>query len=285
MAHSKKLASTMLAMLAVCACEAPEPRAPDTLVAVRQQDDPVPYGAVARVALPLSAKEQPAEWEFLKTRSNCRVPRPSHHAAKYFAYSYGGGDHTPAQYVEGEDARKIAAIRAVRENADPKSFEAAAMVNEASTFMTSNAIEWTDRVDVLVTETEKPVYLYLSSYNSILWNIQLAPGARIDGIVVSAYEGGIIANGVTPSRTAILSQKNSGGQGCFEQGATPPAFLRGHLSGYVETHGLGGFSAMLAGPVPETPFEPQPITRLQISDIAHPFWGTRKAAFEAFGAR
>jgi hypothetical protein len=49
-------------------------------------------------------------------------------------------------------------------------------------------------VDVIVTETSKPVYLVLAHYNRVLFNIHLAPGAKISRIAMIGYRGGGITN-------------------------------------------------------------------------------------------
>lgn len=49
--------------------------------------------------------------------------------------------------------------------------------------------------DVAVTETRKPVYLVLeNSYGNLIWNIHLAPGARIERVVLLGGEHAGVAN-------------------------------------------------------------------------------------------
>lgn len=49
--------------------------------------------------------------------------------------------------------------------------------------------------DVAVTETQKPVYLVLeNSYGNLIWNIHLAPGARIERVVLLGGEHAGVAN-------------------------------------------------------------------------------------------
>jgi hypothetical protein len=116
---------------------------------------------------------------------------------------------TPEQ---AEERRRV--IRELKRDIPQNAF-----TREASAFMAGNEVEWSSRIDVLVTETEAPVFLYLSSYDPILWNIQLAPGAEIDGVVVNSYDAGVIANGVDPARTALVSFANSPAPKCY---AKPP---------------------------------------------------------------
>jgi hypothetical protein len=112
---------------------------------------------------------------------------------------------TPEQ---AEERRRV--IRELKRSVQQNAF-----TREASAFMAGNEVEWSSRIDVLVTETEAPVFLYLSSYDPILWNIQLAPGASLDGVVVNSYDAGVLANGMDPERTALVSFANSPAAKCY----------------------------------------------------------------------
>ena len=179
-------------------------------------------------------------------------------------------------------------------------------------------------MDVLVTETKAPVFLVLTSYDPILWNVQLAPGAEIDGILVSAYEGGAIANGVSEKRTGFMGFDRAPNRSCRLKGRGKPVPSSVRIAGakdlnpefaptlykarwdqdyqdgrkyfavdlarkfgkdpdWILTDSKGeSFQAVLVGPVPNTPFKQQPITKLQIPSYVAPYWGTRKAAFKYF---
>lgn len=279
----------------------------------------------------LSAKAPPPSFETVDADKNCRMPRPSSGAKLAYVYTYGGGVKTPLQYIaDGDNAEAIKArmemTRAVaKEVSRTGSFEQRAIAGEYAKFARGNAVEWTRRIDVLVTDTSAPVFLVLTSYDSVMWNIQRAPGVQIDGIVVSAYEGGAIANGVDERRTGFMGFDGSPNRSCYLKGRGLPVPVEARiasaremnpdidLSGYREqwqaderagmeffrmelprrfgkvpkwvlANARGeAFKAVLIGPVPDTPFQQQPITRLQIPSYIAPYWGTRGGAFAYFG--
>lgn len=279
----------------------------------------------------LAAKTPPPAFEAVDADPKCRMPRPSSGAKLAYVYTYGGGVKTPLHYIaDGTNAETIkarmAATKAVADEVSRSgSFEQAALAREFAGFARGNAVEWTTRIDVLVTDTSAPVYLVLTSYNSVMWNIQRAPGVQIDGIVVSAYEGGAIANGVDERRTGFMGFDGSPNRSCYlkGRGLSVPAEVRiasarrmnpdFDVSRYREEWqaderagkeffrlelprrfgkapdkvlvDAGGetFKAVLVGPVPDVPFEQQPVTRLQIPSYIAPYWGTRGGAFEYFG--
>jgi len=45
----------------------------------------------------------------------------------------------------------------------------------------------TRRVDVVVTEREAPVFLVLSSYDPVVWQVGIVPGGRLLGVLVTGY--------------------------------------------------------------------------------------------------
>lgn len=279
----------------------------------------------------LSAAVPPPAFETVDADETCRMPRPSSGAKVAYVYTYGGGVKTPLQYIaDGGNAEAIKArmemTRAVaKEVSRTGSFEQQAIAGEYAKFARGNAVEWTTRIDVLVTDTSAPVFLVLTSYNSVMWNIQRAPGVEIDGIVVSAYEGGAIANGVDERRTGFMGFDGSPNRSCYLKGRGRPVpvedriasaremnpdfeaaryreqwqaeyragmdFFRmdlprrfGKAPDRVLANARGEtFKAVLVGPVPDMPFEQQPITRLQVPSYIAPYWGTRGGAFEYFG--
>ena len=291
----------------------------------------VTLGEVATGQPLLAADQVPVQFEAVDAEANCRMPRPSGGAKLAYVYTYGGGVKTPLQYIaDGASAetirQRMVLTKAVAEEVSKNgSFEQAAIAREAAGFARGNAVEWTTRVDVLVTETEAPVFLVLTSYNSVMWNIQRAPGVKIDGVVVSAYEGGAIANGVDGRRTGFMGVRGSPNSKCRLDGQGVPVPVEVRIAGARELNpdfdpsgyrdqweadykaGLdffrtelrkrfgkqpdwvlanargNAFMAVLVGPVPQMPFEQQPVTRLQIPSYIAPFWGTRGAAFEYFG--
>lgn len=211
--------------------------APDTVMVVDERMPSVKLGEVATGQPNLVFSAMPAALETVDANPRCHVPRPSAGAKLAYVYTYGGGVKTPLQYIaNGAAADQIGQqIQRTREIAKlvskQGSFEQMMIGREAAAFARGNAVEWVKRVDVVVTETEAPVYLVLTSYNSILWNIQAAPGVEIDGIVVSAYEGGAIANGVDERRTAFMGFDGSPNRQCYLKGRARPATVETRIAG------------------------------------------------------
>lgn len=205
--------------------EAIDPMAP---VVVAKGQTPVTFGQVSIGQPNLASSEMPAQFEAIDADPNCRMPRPTQSAKVAYVYTYGGGVGTPLQYIaDGDDAAEIAARiartkKVAKQVAREGSFVQAALAHEAAGFVKGNTVEWATRVDVLVTETQAPVFLVLTSYNAVLWNIQTAPGAKIDGIVVSAYEGGGIANGVDAKRTGFMGFDGAPNRACRLEGRGRP---------------------------------------------------------------
>ena len=305
--------------------------APETPLIVTEDQSLTLMSQVSIGQPDLVANQLPAVFEAIDAEPNCRMPRPSQVSKVAYVYTYGGGVKTPLQYIaDGEDAELIAARIALtkevaKEVAREGGFIEGAIAREFAGFAKGNSVEWANRVDVLVTETEAPVFLVLTSYNAILWNIQLAPGAKLDGVVVSAYEGGAIANGASARRTGFMGFDGSPNRSCRLDGRGKPVPSADRIAsakdlnpdfdpqGYKERwdaeyrDGLKffavelrqkigktptwvlndargeSFQAVLVGPVPDAPFQQEPITRLQIPSYIAPYWGTRKGAFQYFG--
>ena len=185
----------------------------------------------------LSGSVAPASFEVVDAEPNCRMPRPSGDAKLAYVYTYGGGVPTPLQYIaDGRDAAVIAE-RMQRTKAlatfiaEEGTFTEWAVARGAVGFFKGNAVELARRVDVLVTETDTPVFLVLTSYDAILWNIQTAPGVEIDGIVVSGYEGGAIANGVSNRRTGFMGFDGAPNRTCYLKGRGRPIPVEERVAG------------------------------------------------------
>ncbi|MGB3627717.1 MAG: hypothetical protein WA989_17965, partial [Henriciella sp.] len=181
----------------------------------------------------------PTDFEFVDADPNCRMPRPSSRAKLAFVYTYGGGEKTPLQYVAdsknaGQLQSRIDRQRLIAGSMSDSSFEQSAMASQAAAFARGNSVEWVTRIDVLVTETDAPVFLVLTSYNAVMWNIQTASGADIDGIIVSAYEGGAIANGVDERRTGFMGFRGAPNLSCYLKGQGQPATVETRIAGAKE---------------------------------------------------
>ena len=199
--------------------------APSTPLVVVNGQAPVTYGQVTTGTPPLSTSTLPAQPEILRTNTSCRTPTASANARAAYVYTYGGGVRTPMHHVSIKDTPEAAAERdqkrreaASKLKAQTKPMSQKAMRKEAMAFAEGNTVESSRQIDVLVTETDAPVFLYLTSYDSVLWNIQRAPGVTIDGIVVNSYDAGVIANGVEADRTAFISFANSPNKTCYVGG-------------------------------------------------------------------
>ena len=202
--------------------------APETVLGEVSSGQPVLVNKVA-----------PAPLEFVDANAKCRMPRPSSGARLAYAYFYGGGARTPLQYVaDGKRAeqlqQRIQLSDQIAKAMASSSFESAAIARHAAAFAKGNAVEWLGRVDVLVTETDAPVFLVLTSYDAVLWNIQTAPDVEIDGIVVSAYEGGAIANGVDAKRTGFMGFRGAPNRSCYLKGRGRPATVEARIAGAKE---------------------------------------------------
>ena len=53
---------------------------------------------------------------------------------------------------------------------------------------------WAHVIDVFVTESEKPVYLILGAYDTKLWNLNLADGVTLSGVVLVGYNVQSVTN-------------------------------------------------------------------------------------------
>jgi len=224
--------TTALLFLAACGAGGSKTVDPGTLVVVDENADQVAYGQITTGTPALSPNAMPAQFEAVRTSSSCRTPKPGHGARVAYVYTYGGGNSVPVHHVNFEDTPEAAAerrrelqARKQERKSEPKSLMQSAVEREAIGFAAGNAVEMSRQVDVLVTETDAPVFLYLMSYGSILWNIQRAPGVEIDGIVINSYDAGVIANGVDAKRTGFISFANSPNSKCYVSGrgrAIPP---------------------------------------------------------------
>jgi hypothetical protein len=211
--------------------------APETPLVVADGEYPTRMNQVSVGQPHLTSAQLPAVFETVDAEPNCRMPRPSRDAKLAYVYTYGGGVKTPLHYIaDGADAEQIAARMAftkevAKQVAREGGFVEGAVARQFASFAKGNSVEWATRVDVLVTETEAPVFLVLTSYNAILWNIQLAPGAQIDGIVVSAYEGGAIANGASAPRTGFMGFDGSPNRSCRLDGRGKPVPTEVRIAG------------------------------------------------------
>lgn len=188
--------------------------AASTPLVVAEGQPAISYGQVTSGTPKLSPAPLAAPLEEVRTSAACRTPKARSGAKTAYVYTYGGGVSSPLHHIDRKDtpeaiAEREALIRERKANAKT------AVQREAIGMAIGNAVQNSRQIDVLVTETDAPVFLYLNSYDSVLWNIQRAPGVEIDGIVVNSYNAGAIANGVDAARTGFISFDNSPTRNCY----------------------------------------------------------------------
>lgn len=210
-----------IALVGVAACGAPGEGSSaipgDTVLAVSDGQPSMAYGEAVSGAVAFDMAQPPVAFETLQVTGSCNKPKARAGAKAAYVDTYGGGVHVPLHHVSFQDTPEQAEARRAAVHRLKEGMPQDALAKGALTFATGNAVQWSSRIDVLVTETHAPVFLYLSSYNSILWNIQLAPGASLDGVVVNSYHASMVANGADAARTALVSFDHSPGSRCYAQ--------------------------------------------------------------------
>ncbi|MEQ8559010.1 MAG: hypothetical protein RIB03_11895 [Henriciella sp.] len=164
----------------------------------------VRFGDVMTAAETWLAEAPAPRFEEYRMPSHCRMPRAGGRAKVYYYYSYGGGQNIP--------------LHAAWKTPDGKTVQYGMLGNVR-------------RTDVMVTETEDPVYLVLASYDEMLWNIQLAPGAEIDGIAVMSYEGAMVANAPDGANVGFVSMRNSPNSRCRVKPRGPAIPVEARIAG------------------------------------------------------
>lgn len=115
----------------------------------------------------------------------CAMPRAGGSDHIGYVYTYGGGHKTPMAHA----------------------FKATGQGGEA----------YHKRIDLVVTRTDKPVYLLLDSYNALMWNIVAAPGAQISGVGVMSYEGSSVLGVPEGVDVGFLAFRGVSNKGCFNR--------------------------------------------------------------------
>lgn len=115
----------------------------------------------------------------------CAMPRASGSDHVAYVYTYGGGHKTPMAHA----------------------YKATGQGGE----------EYYVRQDVVVTRTDKPVYLILDSYNAVMWNVVAAPGAEISGVGVMSYEGSSVSGVPEGVDVGFLAFRGVPNKRCFNR--------------------------------------------------------------------
>jgi len=121
--------------------------------------------------------------------------------------------------------------------------------------------EQIEQSEIIVTETERPVFLILGSYESILWKIHAAPGVQIDGVVAASLEPSLITGDVTPDRIGFVSRKLDGQKDCAiypstsspEKAKVWKRFMSDYLRKPAKQMSAYRVNGALIGPAPSEP--------------------------------
>lgn len=162
--------------------------------------------------------------------------------------------------------------------------------------LTAFSLQRANMTDVIVTETEDPVNLLLSTHDANLWVIHSAPDVDINSINVVGYEGaGVIAPGVDPSKIKFIvggrenrkcwpkperAEKNPEGYKKWQ------SWIRKNIGRVANNYDSEyRLDAALVGPAPLEPIAASPIGGAIIVDASRyhdVFWGSKKDAAIAF---
>lgn len=192
----------------------------------------------------------------------CAMPRASRSDHIVYAYSYGGGRKTPMAHA----------------------YKATGQAGE----------EYHVRQDIVVTRTDKPVYLVLDSYNAIMWNIVAAPGTKISGVSVTSYEGSSVAGVPEGTKVGFLAFRGAPSTKCYNRDRTDkdwstrwfPQTYGGRMDQGFNPRQEDGYVTYV-GPTPEQPYVMAPITAetvVHVPGTVHPAWGTREEVLAKFDA-
>jgi hypothetical protein len=169
------------AMFAVWGCTDGSTKAPklDMKTKVIQHRGAVPM-KLGEVLLPVSVPQEGVRFRKLKNQKSCHLPRAAKNAKVVNITAYEGPNEYSgplffAARVKDEDGTPIRVLE-----------KSAGIIN------------------VVVTETQRPVYLSLASHDSAVWRIHTAPDVKIDGVSVVSYEpSAVMVAGLTPNRVGF----------------------------------------------------------------------------------
>lgn len=145
----------------------------------------------------------------VEAAADCTLPRPSQGALVVFVESQSGSGNSPLVWYH-EDKRERGYERSEPferlEGAGPRQISV-------------------QRMNVVVTETSRPVYLVLAAHDAVLYNLQLAPDVRLDGVALISSEGAALANlpqGVSAGFiTGMNNTVHPAQRHCFFSASTP----------------------------------------------------------------
>ncbi|MDJ0943065.1 MAG: hypothetical protein QNJ30_06355 [Kiloniellales bacterium] len=236
----------------------------------------------------------PAQFE-AASAAGCALPAPSEGAKVVLVEVYGGNNELPLHFISGKDVAGVASY--IKSTGERPPLDR--MVKSSAA----------DQIDVLVTETERPVYLVLTAYDEIVWSLHLAEDARLDGISVIGHEAQALAHVPEGLRKAVVVFDQSPQRGCMVTPQHPVTESWKALKAMNRKHGGEGFrhnlekadrnhrafrnwlrprigavdlsltayqtSHILVGPKPAAPIPYRPLSGAVIaySPSASPVWG------------
>lgn len=77
-------------------------------------------------------------------------------------------------------------------------------LDQSEAYSSGRSVQMSTIVEVLVTETQHPVYLALASQDEVLWVIRKTPGAKVDGVTMIGFKPPAIIGGPGTDRTGFL---------------------------------------------------------------------------------
>ena len=147
-------------------------------------------------------KDAPASLAAATLSLDCSLPAPSAEALVVFVEIYGGYDDAPLYFVTDRDIERVR-----------QTIETTRKRPRLDRMLEKQAAK---QVDVFVTETEQPVYLVLAAYNETIWSLQIAAGARLDGVSVIGHESQALAHAPEGARVGFAVVDNSPQLSCVE---------------------------------------------------------------------
>lgn len=234
--------------------------------------------------------------------AGCSLPQPSEGAEVVYVELYSGFDDAPLFLVTRDDIKDVKRyIDARQEHPDIDR-----LLNNSTA----------QQVDVFVTETEKPVYLVLATYDETIWSLQLAEGVELDGIAIIGYEAQALAHAPENTRVGYVVYDDSPQGRCMTVPQRPVTdswdaverakkqkhdhgfnkilkearqdhrkfrgWLRGRVGPPDRTINAYRTAHVLVGPKPATPLRYRPLTgtALSYTGNAIPIWGDEGDAAE-----
>lgn len=129
--------------------------------------------------------DEPDSFSPVVLDASCRLPRPSSIAEVTFIEIYGGRVELPLHFIDIP-------------------YEGERLPQESQTRSQGIGIKHSSqvkRVDVFITDVQRPVYLLLSSYEATLWVLYVSEKVNVEGVAVVGHEGQAITN--VPPNTKV----------------------------------------------------------------------------------